>query len=198
MGECTGSRKWALPVQREDCYPSDQVTGEQNSVLKSLQICLTYDTEITDSLPLFLATIGPTLQHLVIVEPTEALDVGMILQSCPNLDELNLCGRVIEFHLTQDSYVFDPNESCLPTEWNQVEEIAKCLSDTRYALVRCVRQLGSNSHCHIGMKGMFQGPMMDVCNVFCECSRRAQTWNVWIWSCQLTTISMLETSWRIT
>ncbi|KAE9081826.1 hypothetical protein PF010_g21835 [Phytophthora fragariae] len=130
-------------VQREDCYSSDQIRIKQNDDggLKSLQIRLTYDTEIRDGLPRFLGTIGSSLEQLVLSEPSEALDVAMILRSCPNLHQLCLCGRLIELQLNLNNYVFDPDSPLLGMKWNQVAEISKCLSNTNNDLVRCVRQL---------------------------------------------------------
>ncbi|KAE9018163.1 hypothetical protein PR001_g14213 [Phytophthora rubi] len=130
-------------VQREDCYSSGQIRIKQNDDggLKSLQIRLTYDTEIRDGLPRFLGTIGSSLEHLVLSEPSEALDVAMILRSCPNLHQLCLCGRLIELQLNLNNYVFDPDSPLLGNKWNQVAEISKCLSNTNNDLVRCVRPL---------------------------------------------------------
>ncbi|KAL4166268.1 hypothetical protein KRP22_013533 [Phytophthora ramorum] len=94
----------------------------------------------TDGLPRLLAAIGSSLELLTIENPGNVVDVSVIIRCCPNLEVLSLKSGLVEdlqLHVgTRNSPI-----STLRLDWNNVEALARSLSDMNNPLVKCVRQL---------------------------------------------------------
>lgn len=133
-------------VARDD-LTFDQSTGTEDKHtpgLTSLTIafpgCGVQDTE---GLPRFLSAIGSSLRSLTLWGTRMELDDNVIVQHCPNLDELSLSGGWIDVKLSFSEYrAKNQPLPPLPTiDWHDIAAVSTVLSDMDNPIAQCVRRL---------------------------------------------------------
>lgn len=97
---------------------------------------------ITSGLPRFLRMVGASLKSLTLAGPRMTVDVNEILQSCPVLEELSLCGVSVDVRFNFSEY--RAKHEAIPVlncDWENCLEVARYLSDVANPLVKCVRRV---------------------------------------------------------
>ncbi|OWY94384.1 hypothetical protein PHMEG_00035906, partial [Phytophthora megakarya] len=118
------------------------------------------DGIISTGLGQFLRLIGDSLKSLTLAGLTTQLDVNEILESCPHLEELKLCGGLIDVHLDFSEYrakhVPVPPLNC---NWDDIAAICCCM---------CARSLGQcvgRLHMHVSL-GRDENPDVNIIENF--------------------------------
>lgn len=108
----------------------------------TIEFAVAFDPE-TSGMLRFIEAIGPSLKCLTIASPRTDLDENWLLQCCPNLVELSLCGGMFDVQLNFSEYRSSASSSLrLPsTNWHDIESVAMVLSDNDSIVSQCVRRL---------------------------------------------------------
>ncbi|KAG7381438.1 hypothetical protein PHYPSEUDO_006016 [Phytophthora pseudosyringae] len=147
-----GTSKWVnvlIPgygrchVRRTDLMFDTESISDGSGGVTTLKIGFhKYDPSISSGVPQFLEVVGVSLKSLTLDGPMDKMNTNAIIRSCPNLEELSLCGFCIGAQL--DFSKFHANNEPLPflsCNWADVGSLSKALSATNSALCKCVRRL---------------------------------------------------------
>ncbi|OWZ12361.1 hypothetical protein PHMEG_00014497 [Phytophthora megakarya] len=101
-----------------------------------------YGPSDSSGLPQFLEVIGSSLRSLTLDGPRNHVDTNVIIQNCPNLEELSLWGYFIGIKLDFRKY----RENCqhlpyLPCNWKDAGSLIEELSDSSSSWAKCARRL---------------------------------------------------------
>ncbi|KAE9200514.1 hypothetical protein PF004_g18977 [Phytophthora fragariae] len=132
-------------VQRRELVFSDVGAVEVNSCsLISLTLSFEkFERTFSDGLPYFLTVIGPSLKSLTLDVPELELGEEEILEICPNLEKLSICGRVGDAQFNFSDFRLDEEDSygLDSIDWHSVRSLTRALSCVRNPFVQCVRKL---------------------------------------------------------
>lgn len=127
-------------------HESTEISGKPCSVT-SLWIGFEKDDDerhvypaISNGLPRFLQLVGQELKDLTLEGPRVELPVGAILESCPVLEELSLCGYFVDVNLNFSECKTVPPAS-FNCQWEDIAALAAALSDSTNPVAKCVRRL---------------------------------------------------------
>ncbi|KAE9089117.1 hypothetical protein PF005_g19761 [Phytophthora fragariae] len=101
------------------------------------------DPSVSDGLSKFLAAIGSSLKVLTLDTANIEIDMNALLRSCPNLEQLTLCGgEMVDMRLDFSEY-HKRNQPIpeLSFEWESISALATELKNSDSALTKCLRRL---------------------------------------------------------
>ncbi|KAL3659619.1 hypothetical protein V7S43_015295 [Phytophthora oleae] len=132
---------WTFSDDGESDWLNAVVPGSNAKGVRSLELFFVDSADRT-GLPRFLSAIAPTLRSLTIDKEYEQVDVSMVLQCCPLLEELVLCDELVDLRLNFSE--FHATGQPLPTltlDWDNLPGTLAAFSDPGSILARCLRKL---------------------------------------------------------
>ncbi|KAG6949930.1 hypothetical protein JG687_00014532 [Phytophthora cactorum] len=96
----------------------------------------------TNGVPIFLSAVGSSLRFLTVDGLRDDLDERVILDCCPNLESLYLCGGLVDVELSLGEFRIMRQASLQQRiDWQIIASLAAALSDRDNALATCVRRM---------------------------------------------------------
>ncbi|ETP23968.1 hypothetical protein F441_02983 [Phytophthora nicotianae CJ01A1] len=131
-------------VRRADLTFDEATTLERPCSVTELRIGFDIsEPSVSDGLSRFLAVIGSSLKRLTLNTSSFELNGNAVLQNCPNLEELSLCGGEM-MDMKLDFSSFRASNEAIPElvfEWDTVSALANELSNQNNPLSKCLRRL---------------------------------------------------------
>ncbi|EGZ05610.1 hypothetical protein PHYSODRAFT_320146 [Phytophthora sojae] len=119
----------------------DDDTPAGGEAISSLRLEFNKQTpSISDGMMHLFAAIGSSLRYLTLDVPRREL--FMILRHCPNLEELSLCGGVVDARFNFSDY-HEKGEALpeLSANWDSISAVATVLANNDNSLTKCTRRV---------------------------------------------------------
>lgn len=131
-------------VRRSDLtfVPKVVTLSEEKLISLSVEVALSKQVDL-GGLPEFLVAVGPLLRSLKLASLTTEPDLNMVFRSCPYLEDLTLCGGLVDVQLDFRGARFQrsSNKTFTFVDWHDIPSLSGALIDSNNPVSKCVRRL---------------------------------------------------------